>query len=51
MSFVVIAVADGVVHQKAGRHKEALVKYNRALQVDPKNADAFVARGALRTIT
>lgn len=42
-------VAQGVQHQKAGRKAEALACYERALLVCPHSADAFVARGALRT--
>jgi tetratricopeptide (TPR) repeat protein len=42
-------VAAGVLHQKAGRKDEALVCYERALQVQRDSANALVARGALRT--
>eukprot|EP00039_Didymoeca_costata_P026951 m.17057 g.17057 ORF g.17057 m.17057 type:complete len:448 (-) comp5889_c0_seq1:74-1417(-) len=43
------SVKSGVVHQKAGRPEDAFRCYDRALRVDPKNADALVCRGALFT--
>lgn len=40
-------VARGVEHARAGRAKEALRAYDRAVELDPTFADAYVARGAL----
>jgi tetratricopeptide (TPR) repeat protein len=39
-------VAVGVKYAKLGKYKEAMRKYNEALNVDPTNVDALVARGA-----
>uniref|UniRef100_T1INB4 Uncharacterized protein n=1 Tax=Strigamia maritima TaxID=126957 RepID=T1INB4_STRMM len=41
------SVADGISHFKAGRHTEAFQCLNKALQIDPENVEALVARGAL----
>ncbi|XP_049516540.1 serine/arginine repetitive matrix protein 2-like [Dermacentor silvarum] len=41
------SLKDGVRHFKAGNHSEAFACLNKALQIDPKNVDALVARGAL----
>ncbi|XP_071551092.1 uncharacterized protein [Panulirus ornatus] len=41
------SVADGVVFFKQGRHEEAFQHLNKALQIDPENVEAFVAKGAL----
>ncbi|KAL1437843.1 hypothetical protein MTO96_048540 [Rhipicephalus appendiculatus] len=38
---------DGVMHFKAGNHSEAFACLNKALQIDPENVEALVARGAL----
>ncbi|KAF5273610.1 hypothetical protein FQR65_LT04609 [Abscondita terminalis] len=40
-------VADGIDHFKAGRHSEAFQCLNKALNIDPKNVEGLVARGAL----
>lgn len=40
-------VADGIDHFKAGRHTEAFQCLNKALNIDPKNVEGLVARGAL----
>ncbi|KAI8473859.1 MAG: hypothetical protein J3K34DRAFT_391529 [Monoraphidium minutum] len=40
------ALRRGVAYAKAGELGEALSCYNKALQLDPCNADALVARGA-----
>ena len=37
------------MHQKSGRHSDALRCYDRALLVCPTNADALVGRGSLHT--
>ena len=37
----------GVDHFKNGRHVEAMNEYNKALDIDAKNVEALVARGAL----
>lgn len=34
-------------HFKHGRHVEAMNEYNKALEIDTKNVEALVARGAL----
>jgi tetratricopeptide (TPR) repeat protein len=36
----------GITHAKKSDYKSAMKFYNQALQVDPKNKDAYVARGA-----
>ncbi|XP_064455554.1 tetratricopeptide repeat protein 14-like isoform X2 [Ornithodoros turicata] len=41
------SLKDGVMHFKAGNHTEAFVCLNKALQIDPENVEALVARGAL----
>ncbi|XP_064638821.1 zinc finger CCCH domain-containing protein 13-like isoform X2 [Lineus longissimus] len=41
------SVAEGVSHFKAGRFTEAMQHLNKALQIDPENVEALVARGAL----
>lgn len=40
-------MADGIDHFKAGRHTEAFQCLNKALNIDPKNVEGSVARGAL----
>ncbi|XP_049822779.1 tetratricopeptide repeat protein 14 homolog isoform X3 [Aethina tumida] len=40
-------VADGIDHFKAGKHTEAFQCLNKALNIDPKNVEGLVARGAL----
>ncbi|KAK3094499.1 hypothetical protein FSP39_002573 [Pinctada imbricata] len=40
-------VADGIKYFKAGKQTEALQYLNKALQIDPTNVEALVARGAL----
>lgn len=40
-------MADGIDHFKAGRHTEAFQCLNKALNIDPKNVEGLVARGAL----
>ncbi|XP_056648965.1 tetratricopeptide repeat protein 14 homolog isoform X1 [Diorhabda sublineata] len=40
-------VADGIDHFKAGNHVEAFQCLNKALNIDPKNVEGLVARGAL----
>lgn len=37
----------GVDCFKDGRHVEAMNEYNKALEIDPQNVEALVARGAL----
>lgn len=37
----------GVDYFKVGRHVEAMNEYNKALEIDPQNVEALVARGAL----
>jgi len=39
-------VEEGVKLAKQGLHKEAMDKYHDALDADPRNTDALVARGA-----
>ncbi|RXG58791.1 Tetratricopeptide repeat protein 14-like protein [Armadillidium vulgare] len=41
------SVADGVAHFKQNQHEEAFQCLNKALQIDPENVEAFVAKGAL----
>lgn len=41
------SVAEGIAHFKEGRHAEAFQCLNKALQIDPKNVEGLVARGAL----
>jgi len=40
-------VKAGVDCFKDGRHVEAMNEYNKALEIDPQNVEALVARGAL----
>jgi tetratricopeptide (TPR) repeat protein len=40
------SVAVGIKYAKLGNYKEAMKKYTAALNVDPTNVDALVARGA-----
>ncbi|XP_030758470.1 tetratricopeptide repeat protein 14 homolog isoform X2 [Sitophilus oryzae] len=40
-------VADGIDHFKAGKHVEAFQCLNKALNIDPRNVEGLVARGAL----
>ncbi|XP_068548523.1 tetratricopeptide repeat protein 14 [Anas acuta] len=40
-------VKAGVDYFKDGRHVEAMNEYNKALEIDPQNVEALVARGAL----
>lgn len=37
----------GVDYFKDGHHVEAMNEYNKALEFDPENVEALVARGAL----
>jgi len=39
-------IEEGVKLAKQGHHKEAMGKYQDALDADPQNTDALVARGA-----
>lgn len=41
------SVADGIEHFKVGRHSEAFQCLNKALNIDPRNVEGLVARGAL----
>lgn len=41
------SVAEGIEHFKDGRHTEAFQCLNKALQIDPRNVEGLVARGAL----
>jgi len=41
------SVMEGVKLYKEGNHIEALARYNKALNTDPANVEAFVARGAM----
>lgn len=41
------SVADGIEHFKIGRHVEAFQCLNKALNIDPRNVEGLVARGAL----
>lgn len=38
---------QGVDYFKWGRHVDAMNEYNKALEIDAKNVEALVARGAL----
>ncbi|KQK81095.1 tetratricopeptide repeat protein 14 [Amazona aestiva] len=40
-------VKAGVDYFKDGHHVEAMNEYNKALEIDPENVEALVARGAL----
>ncbi|XP_030073094.1 tetratricopeptide repeat protein 14 isoform X2 [Microcaecilia unicolor] len=46
-SWALKCVKSGVDHFKMGRHVEAMNEYNKALEIDAKNVEALVARGAL----
>ncbi|CAL8309885.1 unnamed protein product [Lota lota] len=46
-SWALKCVRSGVDHFKHGRHVEAMNEYNKALEIDPRNVEALVARGAL----
>ncbi|XP_018612417.2 tetratricopeptide repeat protein 14 isoform X2 [Scleropages formosus] len=46
-SWALKCVKIGVDHFKSGRHVEAMNEYNKALEMDPDNVEALVARGAL----
>uniref|UniRef100_A0AAZ3S1M6 Tetratricopeptide repeat protein 14 n=1 Tax=Oncorhynchus tshawytscha TaxID=74940 RepID=A0AAZ3S1M6_ONCTS len=46
-SWALKCVRVGVDHFKSGRHVEAMKEYNKALNIDTNNVEAFVARGAL----
>jgi len=41
-------VSAGVKHLKESRHKEAMKCFDQSISFYPKNAEAFVARGALK---
>ncbi|XP_017083802.1 tetratricopeptide repeat protein 14 homolog isoform X2 [Drosophila eugracilis] len=41
------SVADGIEHFKNGQHVEAFQCLNKALNIDPRNVEGLVARGAL----
>jgi len=41
------SVAEGIEHFKSGRHSEAFQCLNKALNIDPRNVEGLVARGAL----
>lgn len=41
------SVAEGIEHFKEGRHSEAFQCLNKALNIDPRNVEGLVARGAL----
>lgn len=43
----VYSVIEGVKLYKSGGHNEALIMYNKALDIDVDNVEALVARGAL----
>lgn len=45
--FVCSSVAEGVKRFKDGENLEAMQLFNRALQIDPENNEALVARGAM----
>ncbi|THD19941.1 Tetratricopeptide repeat protein 14 [Fasciola hepatica] len=47
LTFSMKHVAQGVKYFKEGRNNEALQCYNFAIEVEPTNPDAYVARGAL----
>ncbi|KAG8581322.1 hypothetical protein GDO81_007632 [Engystomops pustulosus] len=46
-SWALKCVKIGVDYFKLGRHVDAMNEYNKALEIDPKNVEALVARGAL----
>lgn len=46
-SWALKCVRAGVDHFKHGRHVDAMNEYNKALDIDTKNVEAMVARGAL----
>ncbi|KAG9494034.1 hypothetical protein GDO78_001727 [Eleutherodactylus coqui] len=46
-SWALKCVKMGVDYFKLGRHVDAMNEYNKALEIDPKNVEALVARGAL----
>ncbi|XP_063772395.1 tetratricopeptide repeat protein 14 isoform X2 [Pseudophryne corroboree] len=46
-SWALKCVKTGVDYFKLGRHVDAMNEYNKALEIDHKNVEALVARGAL----
>ena len=40
-------MVQGVQLYKEGKHNEAMSLYNKALDIDSENVEAFVARGAM----
>ena len=40
------AFNEGVKHQRAGKYKEAIAAYDRAIKGDPQSAETFLARGS-----
>ncbi|XP_075426833.1 tetratricopeptide repeat protein 14 isoform X2 [Ascaphus truei] len=46
-SWALKCVKIGVDYFKVGRHVDAMNEYNKALEIDVKNVEALVARGAL----
>ncbi|XP_018119163.1 tetratricopeptide repeat protein 14 isoform X2 [Xenopus laevis] len=46
-SWALKCVKQGVDYFKVGRHIDAMNEYNKALEIDDKNVEALVARGAL----
>ncbi|XP_078522625.1 tetratricopeptide repeat protein 14 [Lissotriton helveticus] len=46
-SWALKCVKVGVDYFKVGRHVDAMNEYNKALEIDVKNVEALVARGAL----
>ncbi|XP_077146566.1 tetratricopeptide repeat protein 14 isoform X2 [Ranitomeya variabilis] len=46
-SWALKCVKMGVDYFKLGRHVDAMNEYNKALEIDPKNVESLVARGAL----
>ncbi|XP_068137177.1 tetratricopeptide repeat protein 14 isoform X3 [Hyperolius riggenbachi] len=46
-SWALKCVKQGVDYFKLGRHVDAMNEYNKALEIDAKNVEALVARGAL----
>lgn len=40
-------MAEGIEHFKVGKHVEAFQCLNKALNIDPRNVEGLVARGAL----